>query len=111
MAMLMSCNVEPTNSPNTINTIKYIANQHGYIMTPKRKTQLTVPQVIAMRDHMKVSTDTIHRREQSVKTFVPLLRGFISTAIRQKVLELEKDGVVPFLMHGVNCIIAKKDKN
>ena len=88
MAMLMPGENETTPSKFVVNTMKYVAKQHGYIMVRKTKFGLTVPEVLAMRDHMKVSTNTLHRMKQAVETFAPLLRGFIPTAIRQKVSEL-----------------------
>ena len=63
MAMLMPGENETTPSKFVVNTMKYVAKQHGYIMVRKTKFELPVPEVIAMRDHMKVSMNTLPPHE------------------------------------------------
>ena len=107
MDTLMSGEDKATVSDNVFKTINYMAKQHDYIVARKTELELTVPQCIAMRNHMKGSINTIHCMKQSVKMFVPLLSSFIPKVIGKKVSELKKDGVIPSVVHNVNCIITR----
>jgi len=77
----------------------------------KKDTGLSIAHRVTAHDHMKVGTNTLYRMKQALETFTPDLKGVIHSGIFQKVTTLERDGVMPSKVFGVNCTIAKTANN
>ena len=92
-----------------IEALKYVGKKYDLIVAHKSELQLSVPQAVALRNHMKGVTNTLYRLKQGVETCLPLLKKccFIIPSIQREVTDLERKGVIPLVVHNVNFVITE----
>ena len=80
-----------------------------WLFLSKKARQLLSPdQCMALRDHMRVSTNALVCIKQVIKTFLSNC-GILSAYIKQLIGEVEQRGVIPYwLVAMVDCIVTRK---
>ncbi len=87
--------------------LRMVAKRFGLICMKKSDLQLDKHQALALRDHMKTSSNTMCRLKQALKTFLPSLK-MLPLQLKKTLREVERDGVVPSKLTTItNCVITK----
>ena len=100
---------ESRGDEGPLEILKIIARRSNIFVAKCSDVQLSIPQSIALRDHVITGTNGLYRLKQALDAFAPALKGIlIRPNIRQHVSRMECNGVVPSNCVEVNCTITKK---
>ena len=87
--------------------LKLVAKHFDCVILKKSAAELDGHQCIAMRDHMKGSTNALYRMKQTLGAFIPEL-SILPANIRKVVGSIEKEGVIPSTLVSIpDCSITK----
>ena len=93
---------------NLIVILKIIAKKSGLFVAKKTDIGVTIAQSMALHNHMKRSTPSLHCLKQALEAFSPVVKNVLMpSSIRKHVSSMEKDGIVPSRFAEVNCSITK----
>ena len=86
-----------------------IARKNGYVLIKQASMLLSVSACIAVRDHIGIGTNGLHRLKQALEALVPFLKGMlIPASITKKVSLAERTCVIPCRVYEMNCLLNKK---
>ena len=92
---------------DTDNVLTMVAKKFDSVLLKKSETELDGHQCIALRDHMKGSTNSLYRMKQTLGAFIPGL-SLLPNNIRKVVGSIEQEGVVPSTIVSIpDCSITK----
>ncbi len=85
-----------------------LAKRSGFLLLKRDELELSPAQFLALRDHMKNSTNGMCRLQQALKAFLPNLK-ILPSSVKKTLGDVEKDGVVPSKCVVVpDCLITKQ---
>ena len=91
--------------------LKMIGYRSGFLIVDHGQLLLSVPQYVAIRDHIGTDSNGLYQLKQALEGLLLVLKDLlIPPNIRNKVLEKEREGVVPSRVVKVNCTITQKGK-
>ena len=89
--------------------LKMIGYRSGFLIVDHGQLLLSVPQYVAIRDHIGTDSNGLYQLKQALEGLLLVLKDLlIPPNIRNKVLEKEREGVVPSWVVEVNCTITRK---
>lgn len=84
-----------SDTPTTVDAaLRSLAKVFGYSILKNSDVRLDANQCVALRDHMKATTNGIYRLKQSLDAFIPGLQ-IIPPNVRQIISSAERKGVIP----------------
>ena len=87
--------------------LQVIAKKSGLFVARKSAVSLSIPQSIALRNHVKGGTNGLYQMKQALEAFAPGLKGLLPASIRKHVSAMEKEGVVPVIHINLRCRVTK----
>ena len=93
---------------NLITILNVIAKKSVIFLTKRSDLTLSVPQSMALQDHVRIGTNGLYRIKQTLEAFAPCLKGTVlSPNICHHVSNMERDGVVLSCIVDINCVITR----
>ena len=89
--------------------LKMIGHISGFFIVDYGELLLSVAQCVAIRDHIRTSSNSLYQLKQALEGLLLVLKDLlIPPNIQNKVLEKEREGVVPSWVVEVSCTISRK---
>ena len=105
----LSSSFEYLSKTKMTTILAIIARKHGFALIEEASLLLSVADCIAVRDHVGLGNNGLHRLKQAIEALVPFLKGIlIPPSIINKVACEERSGVIPCRVYEMNCLLNKK---
>ena len=97
----MSAYLDTFNLGDVVPALVLLAKRHGCVICSKKRSWLSGPQCLAMRDHMQVRSNALLRAKQSFETFMPD-KDIFPPNLMKILSNVESKGVIPSALVQVN---------